>query len=161
MIKGTEKVLQLLESFDDVMLVTHAAGRNFDARPMHIAKTDIHCNVWFLSDNDDKVAELQNDQNASLIAVDKNNCWLVITGKIEIKTDAELIRSLWSEPFWNWFPQGSDSPGIRALQFNSAHAEYWDESGERKIDHFFKAVKAYVTGYTPEPEKKPHESVQL
>lgn len=161
MIKGPEKVLQLLESFADVMLVTHSSGSDFDARPMHIAKRDKHCNVWFLSDNDDKVAELQNNPHASIIAVDKNNCWLAISGEVEINTDIELIRSLWGEPFWNWFPQGVDSPGIRALQFNATHAEYWDERGERTIDHAFKVVKAYVAGTAPEPDKKPHESVQL
>lgn len=161
MIKGPEKVLQLLQSFDNVMLVTHATVSGFDARPMHIAKTDVHCNVWFLSDNDDKVSELQNNSNASIIATDKNNFWLAISGQVEIITDVELIRSLWSEPYWNWFPQGVDSPGIRALKFNAIRAEYWDQRGERKFDYVFKAVKAYVAGTTPEPDKNPHESVNL
>lgn len=161
MIEGEEKVLQLLKSFNDVMLVTHGTDSNFDARPMRIAKIDEHCNVWFLSDNDGKIVELQRNPHASIIAEDKDNCWLSISGTIEIINDIELVKSLWKEDYWNWFPQGFDSPGLRVLQFNAERAEYWDQRRELKFEYVIKVVKAYVAGVAPEPEKKSHESVLL
>ena len=161
MVEGTDKVLQLLQSFDDVMLVTHGIGSTFDARPMRIANIDNECNVWFLSDNDGKILELQRDPHASIIAEDKDNCWLSITGTIEINSDIELIKSLWKEDYWRWFPQGFDSPGIRVLHFNSERAEYWDQRKEQKIEYIIKTVRAYVSGVAPEPDNKSHESVLL
>lgn len=161
MIAGPEKVFQLLESFDDVMLITQGSGTYFDARPMRIAKKDHHCNVWFLTDNDSKVVELENNPNASIIAQDKSDCWLSISGKVEIKNDIELIKSLWKEPYWEWFPHGTDGPGMRALVFYAERAEYWDKRGVRTIEHIFKVVKAYIAGTAPEPEVKSHESVRL
>lgn len=161
MIEGTEKVLQLLQSFDDVMLVTHGIGSAFDARPMRIASIDKNCNVWFLSESDGKIAELKNNSHATIIAEDKNNCWLSVAGTIDIKNDNELIKSLWKDDFLKWFPQGLESPGIRVLQFNSERAEYWDQRKDHKIEYLFKAVKAYVSGVAPSPDKKSHETVQL
>ena len=161
MTEGADKVLELLKSFDNVMLVTNGGMGLFDARPMHIAETEASCDLWFLSGSDDKITELKNNPQAMVVAQDKNNSWLSIAGRVEITSDRNRIKALWKEPYRVWFSNGVDDPNIRVLHFRAERAEYWDQRGANKIEYAFKAAKSYVTGDTPKADRKTHDTVHF
>ena len=160
MAESKEKILELLASFDNLMLITHD-GTTLDARPMHIAKTEDNGDLWFMSGSDGKITELKENPGAMVVAQDKSDSWLSICGTVEIVRDQELVKALWKEPYRIWFSQGPDDPNIRLLRFRAQRGEYWDQRGTNKIQYAFQAAKAYVTGDTPKAGKEIHDTVEL
>ena len=157
---GTEKVYELLREYDNVMLVTHGTGSSLDARPMHVARVDDNCDLWFLSHADTKVEELRANPNAQVVAQHENDSWLSISGQVEILNDRARVEELWQEPYRAWFPRGKDDPDLRVLAFRAERGEYWDQHGSNKVEYALKTAKAYATGEPPQPDPGTR-SVQL
>lgn len=161
MANESDKVYDLLKEYDNVMLVTHGAGNRLDARPMNIAKLERNCDVWFLTHVDDKVRELQRNPQAQIVAQDKQDSWLSISGQVEILNDRAIVDEVWKEPYRAWFPDGKDDPNLRLLAFRAERGEFWDQRGTNRIEYGIKVLKAYVTGEPPQPDPGTHGTEQL
>lgn len=151
-----EKVYDLLKGFDNVMLVTHAADSRLDARPMHVARVDRSCDLWFLTHADGKVRELQANPTAQVVAQDKQDSWLSLAGRVEVLNDRAVVDALWKEPYRAWFPDGKDDPNLRVLAFRAERGEFWDQQGTNKVEYALKVLKAYVSGEPPRPDPEAH-----
>lgn len=165
-----EKLHELLEAFDVVALITHAMpgdGRStaspasgassgeveVTSRPMQVARLDENCDLWFLTDADTaKVYEIRTDPMVHIVAQDGRDVFVSIRGEAHVHQDKATIQGLWSKPYEVWFPDGPDTPGIRALHVKAHEGQYWDSKGVNKIKYLFQSAKALVTNSTPHTE---------
>jgi general stress protein 26 len=163
-----EKLHELLESFSTVMLITHAlpgdgqnaapgtAGRDVEvtSRPMQVARLDENCDLWFLTDKDTaKVYEIREEPVVHVVAQDERDRFISLRGTARVLQDQATIHELWSEPYKTWFPDGPETPGIRAIHFAAHEGEYWDNKGVNKIKYIFEAARAYVSGDRPKVDQ--------
>jgi general stress protein 26 len=145
-----EKFLEVLNDFDDVMLVTHHVDGHLDARPMHVARVEEDGDMWFLTDGSSgKIAEIRKDSRAQVVGQHEDERWVSVAGTVEVVRDRGRIESLWAEPYRAWFPDGVDDPKIVALAFRADRGEYWDNAGVQGVEYALKVAKAYVTGARP------------
>jgi general stress protein 26 len=154
-------VYDLLSGYDNVMLVTHGTDGGLDARPMHVAKLEEDCDLWFFTSDDGKVDQLRAEPGAMVVAQDEESSWLSVWGRVEIVRDRAKVDELWQEPYRTYFPDGKDDPTLRLLAFRAERGEYWDQRGTNKVRYAIKALKAYVSGTTPEPDEGIHGKATL
>jgi len=165
---------KLLKSFRSVMLVTHAdyktpgsepgevADAEMSSRPMQVARLDDNCDIWFLTDADTaKVFEIRTDPHVQVVAQDSDDRFVSLSGTARVLQDKATIRELWSEPYKVWFPDGPDTPGIRAIHVSAQEGDYWDSTGMNKVKYMLKAAKAYATGTRPESDRDNAGHVRL
>ncbi len=156
-----EKLHDLLEQFSAVVLITHAmpdGGRasattdvEVTSRPMQVARLDDNCDLWFLTDADTaKVYEIRTDPMVHVVAQDGRDVFVSLRGVAQVLQDSATIRALWSKPYEVWFPEGPDTPGIRAIHVTAHEGQYWDSQGVNKIRYLFQAAKALLTNTTPD-----------
>lgn len=153
-----EKLHELLESFDTVMLITQALpehGENaatkddfeLTSRPMEVARLDDNCDLWFVTDAESaKVYEITSKPVVHVVAQDKRDRFVSVRGTARVLQDKATIRELWSESHKLWFPDGPESPNIRAIHVASQEGQYWDNAGTNKVKYILQAAKAYVSG---------------
>jgi general stress protein 26 len=168
-----EQFHELLKSFNTVALITHArVGEEASAsatsdvevtsRPMQVARLDDNCDLWFLTDAETaKVYEIKAEPQVHVIGQDDRNRFVSLTGTARVLKDSAVIQELWSEPYEVWFPDGPESPGIRAIHVAAQEGEYWDSKGVNKIKYLLQAAKAYATGTTPRTDREQQGRVEL
>ena len=156
-----QKLHDLLEEYDTVMLVTTRQDGRLNARPMHVARLDPNCDMWFLTHGDDKVSELRANSAAQIVAQDEMRSWLSITGHVDILNDRARVEELWKEPYRAWFPGGKEDPDIRVLAFRPEQGEYWDQRGMKKVTYAIEVARAYVGRRMPKSDSGEHGTVQL
>jgi general stress protein 26 len=143
--KAEQNFFELLEGFDQAMLVTHGSAAGLRARPMAIAGTEEDGSIWFITGGDTgKVGELEQD--STILAVMQNGSKsMSIGGRAELSRDRAKINALWKEMFRAWF-QGKDDPNIVLIRLNPTEAEYWDNSGLQGVKFVLKVAAAVVSG---------------
>lgn len=160
---GKERFHELLKSFRAVSLVTrnYASstgsgpddGPEFSSRPMQVARLDDNCDLWFLTDADTaKVYEIRNDSNVLVVGQSGDDKFISLSGTARVQQDKATIRELFSEPYKVWFPDGPETPGIRAIHVSAIEGDFWDSTGANKVKYMLQAAKAYATGTRPKTE---------
>lgn len=156
-----EKLHDVLKSFSTVMLITQArdaqktaSDAEVTSRPMQIARLEENCDLWFLTDEDTaKIYEIRAQPVVHVVAQHEQDRFVSLRGVARVVKDRAVIRDLWVEPYKVWFPDGPDTPGIRAIHVQTHEGEYWDNAGTNKIRYIIQAAKAYATGTTPRTER--------
>ena len=144
------KVYELVESFDNTMMVTCGPGKRLEARPMHVAKAEENGNIWFFTGNHGRVVqELESEPEVLLCFQEERTKYLSMRGTARVVHDKVKIKELWNETYKVWFPGGIDDPELALLAVDPVDAEYWDNGGLNKLQYMFKTAKAYVTGDRP------------
>lgn len=158
-----EKFRELLAGFNTAMLVTHAGPGSLRARPMAIAGVDANCDIWFISNRESaKVHEIEKDTRVLVTCQSGARSCLSIAGRASLSEEREKIRSLWNSSFLAWFPSGADDPDIVLVHVTGESGEYWDNTGINGVIFVYEALKAMVTGTTPQVrEGKLHGQVKL
>ncbi len=158
-----EKFRELLNGFDTAVLTTHGGQYHFRSRPMAIADVDGNCDVWFVTGRDSaKVHEIEADTRAQVVCQKGWNSCVCIAGKASIVEDRLKIQELWKPSYKVWFPQGVDDPNLVLIHVRGDYGEYWDNSGINRFTYLYQALKAIVTGTTPDVgEGERHGQVTL
>ncbi|HEV2644894.1 MAG TPA: pyridoxamine 5'-phosphate oxidase family protein [Acidobacteriaceae bacterium] len=145
--EGTKKIGELIKDVRICMMTTAAGDGTFDSRPMATQQTEFDGTVWFLTRHESqKVAELQQDANVTLLYSDpRNNNYVAAKGKATISRDKSKIHELWNAMYKAWFPEGEDDPQITVLRVDIHEAQYWEASSSKLI-FGIKYLAAAVTG---------------
>jgi general stress protein 26 len=145
--KAEQHFLEVLQDFEQAMLVTHGSTAGLHARPMAIASKEEDGSIWFISGGDtSKVNELEKD--STILAVMQNGSkMLSVAGRADLSRDRAKIHALWKETFRAWF-EGKDDPNIVLIRLIPTEAEYWDNSGLKGLKFALKVAAAYVSGKT-------------
>lgn len=149
-----EKFHELLTSFETAVLTTHGGEAHFRSRPMAIADVDKNCDLWFVTNRDSaKVHEIEEDTRAQVVCQKGWTSCVCIAGKASILEDRLKIQAMWKPSYKVWFPQGVNDPNLVLIHVMGEFGEYWDNTGLNRFTYLYQAVKAIVTGTTPEVRK--------
>lgn len=154
--------IDLLQRFHTAMLITLTPEHAVHARPMAFARVEEDGTVWFFSGRSSaKVREIELNSHVSLTAQDGDSLFLTIAGRAVLLGDREKVEELWREPFRVWFPAGRDDPNLQLIAVRPEHGEFWDNTGANRLNYYWEAAKAYVSGTTPEVSSDQHATVAL
>ena len=149
-----QKLRDLMKRFRHGMLVTHGSGQggSTHARPMAVANVDGSngdFGVWFLTDRSSpKVLEIEAHPEVQLILQDAS-AFVAMTGDATVVKDRAKLDQLWNVAYEAWFPKGKDDPSLVLIHMRAREAEYWDQTGGKKLAYFAQALKAVITGKRP------------
>lgn len=156
-----DTLTDLVHGFKTAMLVTHALDDDLRARPMAVACVEDDTNtLWFATrDDSHKLRELRDDSRVC-VTLQGNTRYVSLTGSGRVVLDAELIRSMWSETWRVWFPDGP-SDDIALIAIDADAAEVWDISGTKGLAFALEAGKALITGERIDEDAGEHHRVTL
>ncbi len=142
-----KKLIELLRSFDTVMVTTHATDNTtLHARPMAIAEVDDAGEVWFVTAREsDKVDEGKVDRRA-VVTGQASGKYVSVSGTIDLLVDRDRVRTLWKDSWKAWFPNGPDDPSIALWRLRPAIGEYWDNRSTGGVRYLFEVAKAMAKG---------------
>lgn len=153
----------ILQDFDEAMLVTRTADGRMRSRPMALAKVEADGTLWFATDrHSGKIEEIARDSHVN-VALQSTKRFVSISGTARPVEDSGKISQLWAESWKLWFPGGKDDPSLVLVEVRGESGEYWDYSGPRGIKYLIEAGKAYLRGDRPHVENDPkmHGKVAL
>jgi general stress protein 26 len=159
----TKHFRNLLRTFDTAVLITHGQQTHFSSRPMVIALVEDNCDLWFITNEDSaKVHEIEADTRCHVVCQNGRSSCATVSGHACIVRDRVTINELWKPGYRIWYPQGLNDPSIVLIQVTGEHGEYWDNTGAKGITYMYRAIRAVVTGTTPEvTEGEQHGHVDL
>jgi len=144
---------EVLDAFNDCMLLTFTENGTPHARPMALAQRDGSA-VWFVADRASaKVDEITTDRTA-VVTVQGDRRWAAATGTAAVVDDPGKLHELWSTPMRVWFPDGPEDSDLVAIRVDLEDGEYWDVSGGKLARFGFGAAKSMVTGQQIDNDKE-------
>ena len=160
--KPLRHLKDLLDGFSTAMMITRSGDHSIHARPMAIAEIGEDGTIYFATSLDSgKLREIEAEPKIALTLQD-SSVYISILGTAHPSTERALIDRLWSAPMQIWFPEGKDDPSLVILKIEPQDDEYWDNSGANSIRFGLSALKAFVSGQTPdETSLAQHAKVQL
>ena len=144
-VQPIEKFRELMDEFEDAMLVSLDAGGQLRGRPMRIVahNRDVSDDLWFVTGVDsEKLEEIFQDQRVAVTMADGKR-FLSISGEARPVVDPAKIEAMWQESWKLWFPEGPRSGRIALIQVLPVRAEYWDRSFPHGLRFAVEAAKAY------------------
>lgn len=143
----------VLEHFDNAMLVTRSSDGTLRGRPMAIARSEADGTLWFFTSVESgKVDEILSDPRCAAV-MQGSLRYLSLSGQAELVRDRKRIDDLWQRPYEAWFKQGKDDPDLALIHFVAAEGEYWDSSGAKGLRYVFEVAKALARGDTVDASK--------
>jgi general stress protein 26 len=149
----TQKLDELVKTFDTAMLVTQSLHGDLRARPMAIAEYGGTGALYFVTRADDEKLEEVLQAPGVAVTMQHDGCHLSISGKAKISTDKALAGRLWSASMRLWFPGGVDDPEMTVIMVDPDWAEYWDRTGMRRMEFLWEAGKALLRGEKARDDK--------
>lgn len=145
------KLVEVLRTFDDLMVATLADDGTIHARPMAVAEVDEAGEVWFATvDGSPKVDEASADGRAVVTGQSKG-AYVSVSGHLDVIHDRERVHALWKETWRAWFPEGKEDPDLVLMRLRPEIGEYWDQRGSRGVRFLFEAARAVVQGERARP----------
>lgn len=156
-----EKLMGLLKTFRNAMLVTQARDNALRSRPMALLKVEDNGDCWFVSGfASGKVDEIERNPKVN-VSLQDDRKFLSISGYAAISRDRQKLDELWSEPLKVYFPKGKEDPDLVLIRVTPAEGEYWDNQGIQGLKFLLEAAKAYVTGTTLHVDSAQHATVTM
>src|SRR5262249_31283272 len=123
-------------------------------RPMGCVQKEFDGTLWFLTFKDTlKILEIYENQQALISYVRPASYeFISIGGRVRIVDDPSQVRSLWSEGFRVWFPDGPDSPNIALLAVDVEVARMWTKPAS-SLTYAYYYLRARITGKSPSPSQ--------
>ena len=120
-----EKAISILTECDTAMLASVTEEGYPRPVPMGKIKADGISQIWFSTGTfSDKTIQFQLNPKAGVCFM-KGGDSIVLTGKVEIVSDMEIKKALWSDWMFAHFPGGVIDPSYCILKFTSEEATYW------------------------------------
>jgi general stress protein 26 len=152
--KTQEKTFRdVLEHFDNAMLVTRSNDGLMRGRPMAIARSEGDGTLWFFTSIESgKVDEILGEPRCAAVMQGPLR-YLSLSGRAELVRDRKKIDDLWQRQYEAWFKNGKDDPYLALIHFVAEEGEYWDNSGTNGLRYAFEVAKALARGSTVDVSK--------
>ena len=149
--KGIDKIRELIEGVEYVMLTTHAADGSLHSRPMAAQNTEFDGTLWFFTKaSSHKVEEVESDRHVNVAyAMADDNTWVSLSGTAALVRDRAKMEELWSPEHEAYFGAGLEDPDITLLKVSVERGEYWEGPGP--IGYAIEVATALVTGREARP----------
>jgi general stress protein 26 len=147
-----EKVKELVKDARICMLATMTEDGKHVSRPMAVQDVEFDGDLWFFAYTDsDLVAQVHAYPQVNVSFSDsKQNAWVSLSGAAEQVNDPAKAKELWNPLLKAWFPDGLETPTLTLVKVHVDTAEYWESAHSSKVVTMLGAVKAAVTGKTPD-----------
>ncbi len=156
-----EKLMGILKSFRNAMLVTQAQDKTLRSRPMALLKVEDNGDCWFMTGFDSgKIDEIGQNPMVN-VSLQDDRKFLSLSGQAVINRNREKLEELWSEHLKVFFPKGKEDPNLALICVTPSEGEFWDNEGVQGLKFLLESVKAYVTGTTPDIDNAQHGAVSL
>lgn len=152
---------EVLEHFENAMLVTRSSDGFLRGRPMAIAHSEKDGDLWFFTSIESgKVDEILSDPRCSAVMQGMVR-YLSLSGRAELVQDRKKIDEYWKPQYDAWFHGGKEDPNLVLLHFVAEDGEYWDSSGTKGLRYMFEVAKALVSGGTVDVSKLPTNNARV
>ncbi|WP_294267245.1 pyridoxamine 5'-phosphate oxidase family protein [uncultured Chryseobacterium sp.] len=129
-----ETIAEKMKDLDFCMMITKDEKQVPHSRPMsNNGKVEYDGDSWFFTYEDsNKVKQIKNEDTVSLIYQTDDMLFIDCCGKAEVITDKETLKDKWVDGLEQWFPEGTDTPGICLLKVSAERVTFWhkEEEGE-------------------------------
>lgn len=133
MAQAKQKLTDILDEFDHVMLVTRR-GDELRSRPMQIADHTDDGRIRFITrDDSGKLEELEESDSVN-VAMQSPSLFASVSGRARLSKDRRLVEEAWSTGQKIWFADGRDDTHVIVLEVVPTFAEYWDRSGANALE---------------------------
>jgi general stress protein 26 len=123
-----QKLRDLVDTDDVVMLTTVAQDGGLEARPMSVRDVDAEGRLWFFTEyRAPKVEELRNDPR-TLVTLAKRN-YVSIQGTATVVQDPARQTELWNKASEAWLQCEPTDPKVALLVVDPEGAQYWETPG--------------------------------
>lgn len=133
--------MQVLEGFDQVMLVTARDGE-LRSRPMLVGDVTDDGRLRFITRDDSAKLEEVGDSPQVNIAAQGDSRFVSVSGAARLSKDRDLIDTAWRLQQAPWFADGKDDPHVIVLEVIPTHAEFWDRTDEGLVGRAFETLRA-------------------
>ena len=156
-----EKVKELVKDAKICMLTTMTSDGRHVSRPMAVQDVEFDGDLWFFTYSDsDLVQQIRTNPQVNVSLSDgKQNAWVSLSGAAEQTDDRSKAAELWNPMLKAWFPDGLETPNLTLVKVHADTAEYWESAHSSRVVTMLGAVKAAVTGTTPDAGE--NETVRL
>lgn len=156
-----KQLYDIIKDFNNAFLVTHRSDGGFHGRPLAVAGILDDGRACFASSKQSpKVSEIASNQDV-LITFQSGAQFATLRGRAVLVRDRARIDKLWSEAWKVWFPEGKDDPNLILIEVMPDEGEYWNAAGFEGVRYAFEAVKAVLTGTTPDVDEGRNAKVAL
>jgi len=147
-----ETLKELVKAARIGMLTTMTVDGRHVSRPMGLQEVEFDGDLWFFTYSDaDLVAQIKvNPQVNVSFSDDKQHSWTSVSGTAVQVDDRAKAEQLWNPMLKAWFPEGLETPTLTLVMVKAETAEYWEAAHSSKVVTLLGAVKAAVTGKTPD-----------
>lgn len=123
-----EKLRELVQASDVVMLTTVDARGLLEARPMSLEDFDDHGRLWFFTEyHSPKADQLDSDPRALVTLSGRNH--VSIQGTAKVVRDPQRQRDLWNKPAEAWLQCEPTDPKVGLIVVQATGAQYWETPG--------------------------------
>lgn len=152
--KTPEKTFRdVLEHFDNAMLITRSSDGLMRGRPMAIARSEGDGTLWFFTSIESGKADEIIAEPRCAAVMQGPLRYLSLSGRAELVRDHKKIDDLWQRQYEAWFKNGKDDPYLALIHFVAEEGEYWDNSGTNGLRYAFEVAKALARGSTVDVSK--------
>ncbi len=127
-------IAEKMKDLDFCMMVTQDDSQVSHSRPMsNNGKVEYDGDSWFFTYEDsNKVNQIKQTHHVNLIYQTDDMLFIECTGEGEIITDKDILKDKWVDGLDQWFPEGTDTPGICLIKVSAKQVKFWhkDEEGE-------------------------------
>ncbi len=123
-----DKLRDLVDTDDIVMLTTVGSDGELEARPMSVQDFDEQGRIWFFTEYEaPKAEQLQRDARALVTLSGKN--YVSIQGTGSVVRDPARQRELWNKAAEAWLQCEPTDPKVALLVVDAHGAQYWETPG--------------------------------
>jgi len=156
-----ETVKGLVKDARIAMMTSMTSDGKHVARPMAVQDVEFDSDLWFFAYSDsDLIQQIRANPQVNVSFSDaKQNSWVSISGAAVRTDDPAKAKELWNPLLKAWFPDGLETPNLTLVKVHADTAEYWESAHSSRVITLLGAVKAAVTGKTPDAGE--NETVKL
>lgn len=130
-------IAEKMKNLDFCMMITQDGRDVSHSRPMsNNGKVEYDGDSWFFTFEDSKkVRHIEKDHKVNLIYQTDDMLFIECYGTATIIKDKEILNEKWIDNLKQWFPDGTETPGICLLKITSKRVSFWhkEDEGEYKV----------------------------
>jgi general stress protein 26 len=134
--EAVSQSLELVKGSELALVGSNGEGGYPNIKTMIIMDHEGLKRIWFSTNTSSRrIAQFRRDPKGCVYFLD-SEAWkgLMLTGEMEILTDAESRRRLWRPGYERYYPLGVDDPDYSVLRFTAAKGNFYHALANADFD---------------------------
>lgn len=128
-------IARYMRDIDICMMVTVSGKGSCNSRPMSNNR-DVKYNgdiYFFTYEKTQKIKDIETNPQICLNFAGNKGLYISIAGKARLIRNKSLFEEHWNPGLNQWFPNGTDTPGIVLIRVVGTKLQYWQRDKEGEI----------------------------